>query len=294
MKRTIPVALVFFAVVAGLGWACSSDKDTDSGGGTGGSEAATGGGGGAGGETGGSATNGTGGSVAQGGTTGTSTLTGVGGAVVGTAACSNGIDDDKDGLVDGFDPECTGPLDNDESSFATGIPGDNRDPNWQDCFFDGNSGAGDDDCRYRTECLQPGGLPATDKDCTLTDACIKFCKPLTPNGCDCFGCCTVTLENGSTKDVLTGSGCSLDNINDAKVCPVCVKNTACGNTCGECELCIGKTEADLPDSCKLPPSDAGTPPPVYTCDGGAKVCSATQPCTGSEYCSLGCCITVMQ
>ena len=36
------------------------------------------------------------------------------------------------------------PLDNDESSFATGIPGDNMDACKQDCFFDGNSGMGDD------------------------------------------------------------------------------------------------------------------------------------------------------
>ena len=36
--------------------------------------------------------------------------------------CDNGKDDDGDGLVDGLDPECTGPYDNDESSFATGAP----------------------------------------------------------------------------------------------------------------------------------------------------------------------------
>ena len=43
-------------------------------------------------------------------------------------ACSDGLDNDGDGLVDGFDPECTSPFDNDEGSFATGIPGDNVDP----------------------------------------------------------------------------------------------------------------------------------------------------------------------
>ena len=60
--------------------------------------------------------------------------------------CSNCKDDDGDGLIDGFDPECTGPFDNDEGSFATGIPGDNKDAINQDCFFDGNSGAGNDGC----------------------------------------------------------------------------------------------------------------------------------------------------
>ena len=60
--------------------------------------------------------------------------------------CSDGIDNDGDGKIDYDDPECVGGLDNDESSFATGIPGDNVDACKQDCFFDGNSGMGDDGC----------------------------------------------------------------------------------------------------------------------------------------------------
>jgi hypothetical protein len=35
--------------------------------------------------------------------------------------CSSCKDDDGDGQIDGFDLQCTGPNDNDESSFATGI-----------------------------------------------------------------------------------------------------------------------------------------------------------------------------
>jgi hypothetical protein len=60
----------------------------------------------------------------------------------GPCGCSDGIDNDGDGTIDGFDLECTGPADNDEGTFATGISGDNVDPKWQDCFFDGNSGGG--------------------------------------------------------------------------------------------------------------------------------------------------------
>jgi hypothetical protein len=37
---------------------------------------------------------------------------------VGMTQCSDGIDNDGDGKVDYADPECVGPLDNDESSFA--------------------------------------------------------------------------------------------------------------------------------------------------------------------------------
>ncbi len=217
--------------------------------------------------------------------------------------CSNGIDDDEDGLIDGFDPECTGPYDNDEGSFATGIPGDNRDPKWQDCFFDGNSGAGDDGCRYRTECLT-GELDQSDKNCTLTQECIDYCAPRTPNGCDCFGCCTIQLPDGDTIDIMTGSDCSLDSAEDAEACPVCVKSDQCGNTCGRCELCPGKTVDDLPADCAPDPSgsggagsgtggagDPGDPPnPGYTCDGG-QVCGPGLPvCPVSDFCSLGCCL----
>lgn len=67
--------------------------------------------------------------------------------------CSNCKDDDGDGRIDGFDPECTGPLDNDEATFSTGIPGDNKDAVMQDCFFDGDSGAGNDGCNIHVCCL---------------------------------------------------------------------------------------------------------------------------------------------
>src|SRR5688572_28916096 len=60
--------------------------------------------------------------------------------------CNDCIDNDSDGQIDGFDIECTSSLDDDESSFETGINGDNVDEIQQDCFFDGNSGAGDDRC----------------------------------------------------------------------------------------------------------------------------------------------------
>jgi hypothetical protein len=227
-------------------------------------------------------------------------LNGTGGVVAtGTTACSDGKDNDGDGVIDGFDPECTGPADNDEGTFATGIPGDNRDPKWQDCFFDGNSGAGDDGCRYATGCLT-GALEPDDKDCRLTDACIEFCAPLTPNGCDCFGCCTVQLPGGDTVDIQTSSSCSLDQVGDEDACPRCVKSDACGNTCGHCELCPGKTVADLPEDCA--PTGAGGAGtgtggtstgggPGYTCDGGEQVCGPGLPtCALTTYCSQGCCL----
>jgi hypothetical protein len=310
--RTTRVAASAVLGVLALASACSGNDDAGSGdptGETGGNGASSGtiavagnagrsdGSGGTSSQAGESGTDGgvgsgTGGSFGAGGSLGTS---GAASWCEGSCVCANGIDDDDDGLPDGLDPECMGPTDNDEGSFATGIPGDNRDPKWQDCFFDGNSGAGDDDCRYASECLT-GEYESDHPDCVVTDACLEFCVQRTPSGCDCFGCCTVGTGDGTSIDVLTISTCSLDNIDDEDACPRCEKSTQCENECGECELCLGKTEADLPDSCHEepppPPEDGGTPtppPPAYTCEDGTQVCSETIPCGAEEYCRLGCC-----
>ena len=77
---------------------------------------------------------------------------GLAGGKLGITQCSDGLDNDGDGKIDLADPECVSPLDNDESSFATGIPGDNKDACKQDCFFDGNSGMGDDGCEWQLKC----------------------------------------------------------------------------------------------------------------------------------------------
>jgi hypothetical protein len=217
-------------------------------------------------------------------------------------ACNNGLDDDGDGVSDGFDVECTGALDDDESSFATGIPGDNRDPKWQDCFFDGNSGHGDDRCRYATGCLT-GELPLTDPDCAVAVACRDNCAPRAPNGCDCFGCCTVQLKGRDPINILLQDSCSLEKVGDPEACPVCVPSSECANPCGECELCPGKTPADLPAHCQgtppaEPPSgtpDAGPPgnPPPYSCEDGVS-CYSPLDCPSNQFCSMGCCIPIIQ
>ncbi|MEY4544503.1 MAG: hypothetical protein RL685_698 [Pseudomonadota bacterium] len=219
-------------------------------------------------------------------------------------ACNNGVDDDGDGTIDGFDVECTGGLDDDEGTFATGIPGDNRDPKWQDCFFDGNSGHGDDGCRYPTGCLT-GELAEDDAACAVTEQCRKNCLPLAPNGCDCFGCCSVGLPGGGSVDVRLDASCSLEKIGDAEACAPCAKSAECANTCDRCELCDGKTAADLPLDCNPPPGTeappatdppaaeppAAEPPSVDedACDGQG-ACSAEQPCPAGQFCAQGCCI----
>jgi hypothetical protein len=173
-------------------------------------------------------------------------------------ACNDGIDNDKDGVTDGFDAECTGPFDGDEGSFATGIPGDNKDPKWQDCFFDGNSGAGDDRCRYPTGCLD-GSIDAKDSRCEVAEQCRNACAPLAPPGCDCFGCCEVYVA-GKAHDVLISDSCSTEKINDASACTPCTRSTSCQNECGECELCLGKTLDELPAKCFTTPGQPPVPP----------------------------------
>jgi hypothetical protein len=232
----------------------------------------------------------------------------------GPCACADGMDNDGDGVADGFDTECTGLNDNDEGSFATGIPGDNRDPKWQDCFFDGNSGAGDDGCRYATECLT-GDLAQSDPDCVLSQQCIEFCAARTPNGCDCFGCCTIPTDTGNVSVILSAT-CDADDIS---TCATCTPTDQCGNTCGECELCLGKTVSDLPESCfdmpGDPPGTGGTgtggtgtggtgtggtgtgtggspPPPPVVCDGGARVCGSHADCGAGYYCWQACCLLI--
>jgi hypothetical protein len=218
----------------------------------------------------------------------------------GPCACADGIDNDGDNVMDGFDLECTGPADDDEGSFATGIPGDNMDPKWQDCFFDGNSGAGNDGCRYHTDCLT-GDRPQDDPDCSITQQCIDFCYPRTPPGCDCFGCCTIRAD-GAELNVVISAQCQEDNLAD---CVMCTKSTMCDNDCGECELCPGRTVADLPASCHPPPpgggsggsgsggsggNDGAAGNPGYTCDDGTFYCNEQDDCPStSYYCSFGCC-----
>jgi hypothetical protein len=283
---------------------------------------------GAGSSNGGAGTTGNGGTTgSNGGATGAAasgagaSSAGTGGASggkipVGSTQCSDGKDNDGDGLIDSADPECTGPLDNDEGSFATGIPGDNVDPKWQDCFFDGNSGGGDDGCRYSTDCLT-GKLAPTDKNCAVTDACRKFCMPLTPNGCDCFGCCAVSRPDGSVTHVEIASSCTYADVDDPKKCPVCIPSPSCENTCGHCQLCVGKST--LPADCTSTGGAGGAPSGgsggTSNASGGAPgsggaggtcaapVCAAGQQscgvaclpsCPADEYCLTGCCVPVIR
>lgn len=242
---------------------------------------------------------------------------GEGEACGGTTQCTNGSDDDGDGFIDGFDPECTGACDNDEGTFQTDIPGDNMDATWQDCFFDGNSGGGDD-CRYHSCCLL-GDVNWTSSDghvydCTESDgdaadydpaedcddSCTDYCEPGVGPGCDCFGCCTV-WKDGELYTVVTNPSiapdCDYDVIDDPELCPPCEQSTDCGNDCDpeNCELCPGMLPGDLPESCAggESESEGEGEGEVNVCDNGMP-CGSDSDCSAGGYCQTGCCVAIIE
>jgi hypothetical protein len=242
--------------------------------------------------------------------------------------CSDGKDNDNDGKIDAVDPECVGPCDNDEGSYATGIPGDNIDACKQDCFFDGDSGAGNDGCDWNLKCdpANPGKYAAKvceydarfamqGKNCQAmpSQKCLDTCRSITPNGCDCFGCCTVPV-NGMQVSVKLQPSCSAAKFGDPVACPRCTPVTSCQNTCETCEVCVGKPAPDpsCPTVAPPPPTPSPSPPPppgvdaappppppppgptptcasgIVTCGPGGQV--ATTGCATGFYCLTGCCI----
>jgi hypothetical protein len=239
---------------------------------------------------GGGASTGTGGTGGFGGTGG-------GKIPIGQTQCSDGIDNDGDGKIDYNDPECVGGLDNDESSYATGIPGDNVDSCKQDCFFDGNSGMGDDGCQWQLKCDPLTNNPSCPYDqayatqhateCSVSASqsqnCIDKCQKLVPNGCDCFGCCAVP---GASTPVRLVATCTAKDFGDPTKCPPCTQVTQCMTPCGHCDYCIGKDT--LPADCT---ADGGTP---YTCPTGYIACGGQYGidptmCPTDTTCVTGCC-----
>jgi hypothetical protein len=207
----------------------------------------------------------------------------------GTMQCSNCIDDDSDGFIDGSDVHCVFSVDNDESTFATGIPGDAIDPERLDCIFDINA---DDGCEIDVCCLTDTCAPST--DCSITQMCIDYCTPAAPAGCDCFGCCTICYE-GTCKDILTipastpGWDCdNLANLSDPVKCPACFKVTECSTSCdtgqnADCILCPGQRPDELPAECNM----------QNECPAGRWVCDVQTPCPSLQYCAHGCCVDTL-
>ena len=108
--------------------------------------------------------------------------------------CGDMIDNDQDGLTDWADPDCLGPCDNNEAGFVTNIPGgSSTNKCGRDCYFDQDSGAGNDDCYWDLWCdsEEPQAIwcaysepPPSQANCpdNQTPLCLEICLPLVPNG----------------------------------------------------------------------------------------------------------------
>jgi hypothetical protein len=235
-----------------------------------------------------------------------------------TLQCGDCKDNDGDKLIDSQDPECLGPCDNTEGpALISDVGGVTGSTCHVDCYFDYGNGMGNDTCWWDHQCdpLEPekahgctykpqliGG-----KFCPQPQdpACAKYCLPLTPNGCDCFGCCTFPQLAGKyvwigAKDPQTKQGiCTLASLTDPKKCPPCTPVPGCNNPCGKCELCVGKTTLP-PDCYTAKPVDGGTGtadagvPPTVQCPGGQQPCGlpGQLPCKQGYYCISGCCIFI--
>lgn len=251
--------------------------------------------------------------------------------------CGDCIDNDGDGVIDSRDRECLGPCDNTEGPALTaGVGGEGGNSCNRDCYFDFGNGAGNDECRWDTSCdpLEPDAVcPYSQADVDFGadktygggtrcpgsqgEMCLNTCRPITPNGCDCFGCCTFEgikdrAEGDGGAWVWLGSGigegedgegtCTFDDINDTELCKPCIPVDDCFNDCRRCELCLGKTE--LPPDCVSTPPDASVPDgsvpdasvPEARCAAGEQVCGlpGEAPCNEGFYCITGCCKPILR
>jgi hypothetical protein len=214
-------------------------------------------------------------------------------------ACGDCADNDGDGRSDASDPECLGPCDDSEAELSTGIEPRVTGSCRSDCYFDRNAGAGDDGCGWSFSCdplsVEPDYLPTGSAMCSYSPgneacdpsslaACEAGCLPLTPNGCDCFGCCELPAQSGRFvwlgSEALDDARCELGS-DDPRACKPCTPVQGCQNRCEECELCVGKTA--LPGSCA-----SGGP----ACGEGVSACDPLAPhaCGSEAYCITGCCV----
>ena len=211
------------------------------------------------------------GGVGSGGTTGG--FGGFGGGIkipIGMPSAATASTTTATGKVDYNDPECVGPLDNDESSFATGIPGDNIDACKQDCFFDGNSGMGDDGCDWQLKCdprTNNAALPvrrAPTRSRTRPSVRCPRRSRASASTAAASWCRTAAIASAAARSRAPRrpSGwrrtCTAADFGDPTKCPPCTQVTQCIVPCERCEVCIGKPT--IPADCN--PYDGGVP------DGG--------------------------
>jgi hypothetical protein len=245
-----------------------------------------------------------------------------------TYQCGDCMDNDGDGRMDWQDPDCLGPCDNSESGFDLAIPGGGSAPCRLDCYFDQDTGTGNDRCEWDHRCdpRQPSAPtcmysspppPSASCPAQQSQACRDFCLPLVPNGCDCFGCCELPAGSGRTvflgSEPLNGAPrCDPTTVNNPSSCRACTQVTSCLNRCERCEVCIGRPVPPAecfvptpppdagarPDGGTIPGNDASTPPTDGGTTNTGQCLADIQPCglpgqalcPTNYYCITGCCI----
>lgn len=218
--------------------------------------------------------------------------------------CGNCLDDDGDGYIDAEDPDCLGPCHNTESSYFGNIPGQDGGKCQRDCYFDSDSGAGNDDCHWDRSCdrlePEPDSCPYDPDSAESCDAlaeapasekCLDKCLPLVPNGCDCFGCCEIPGADGPVWLGTKVDGrptCDRESVNDPERCRPCTLSTTCFNPCGDCEVCVGRP---------VPPPNCGDSEMPQECPAYAPIgCGlpGQSGCSVDYYCITGCCTLIIK
>jgi len=217
-------------------------------------------------------------------------------------ACGDCLDNDGDCTIDANDAHCTGPCDDSEANFTTLTLGDPPKCR-RDCYFDSDFFSANDDCYWDARCdplepeadqgcsydpslKLPGSKTCGDYATTQSIECHSYCRDaLTPNGCDCFGCCAVPIPNASgTITVYLGTDappvglghCDLSSLTDPTTCAPCTQVPSCLNPCEGCEKCVGVAQSPVCEP---------------NCQPGLQACGlpGLAPCFPGYTCWYGCC-----
>lgn len=170
-------------------------------------------------------------------------------------ACGDCVDNDQDGLVDLDDPDCLGECQNAEDTFFGSVVDPNPGRCALDCYFDDDSGFGNDGCTWSHHCdplsVAPGyppsgescayapeepilgasGLACETAAASQSETCLETCLPRTPKGCDCFGCCLFPDAPGpvwiGSRDAENRPTCTRDAVADETRCRPCTQVASC-------------------------------------------------------------------
>ncbi|MBN2344713.1 MAG: hypothetical protein JXX29_16420, partial [Deltaproteobacteria bacterium] len=204
---------------------------------------------------------------------------------------------------------------------------------YEGCDTDCGELCGDGSCQLghpecdgydRSDCLNPDTTNYITNPVDFPDKnCVEACVVKIPPGCDCWGCCTVCIDN-ECENIYTSPQvspeCNDDTFHDPSKCLRCEQKfedasvcpTDCGDTCGDgyctgtetystcsqdCAAACGDTVCDTDTADSDPTESAATCPADCTtpvcgdglCDASeVGICQDCAPSCGDETCGLQC------